>query len=390
MKIVYIAPYSPWGPDFGGRMRVRMIWQILSERHDTELMVVGDEPSAAAELSARAAEFFPAATETPAGRARRIARAMLTGRSIPAARYLWPKRERLITAKVRAARPDVVVLGDTYLAELCAPLRSRVPGVRIIADTMNVESELHAGVAAAAGSALVRFAYRALASNTEALERRALKLADQVWAASEENARSYRQRFGLGNVAVVLNAVPRREPAGDGDADIVLFVGTFAYLPNAQAAECLLQVSQELAQSGVKHRLWLVGRSPDAALQKAVAAVPHAEMFADVPEVQSYIKRCAVFAAPFLSGSGTKLKIAEALMSGKAVVTTPHGAEGLAMTPGLEFVLADPEHFVPALAALLADPTLRRRIGIAGREWALQNLTYDRVSRDMETALANL
>ncbi|HYC53515.1 MAG TPA: glycosyltransferase [Candidatus Binatia bacterium] len=388
MKIVYVAPYSPWGPDFGGRMRVRMIWQILSERHDTELIVVGDTPDVAAELSVRAAEFFPAVVETPLQRARRIARAWITGRSIPAARYLWPKRQRQITAKVRAARPDIVVLGDTYLAELCAPIRQRVPGVRIIADTMNVESELHAGVAAAATSTMTRMAYRALASNTEALERRALRLADQVWAASEQNARSYRQRFGLRDVAVVPNAVTEREAAGDGDPDLVLFIGTFAYAPNDQAAHCLLHASQELARGGVAHRLWLVGRNPHQALTRAASAMAHVEVFADVPEVQSYLKRCAVFAAPFVSGSGTKLKIAEALMAGKAVVTSWQGAEGLSMTPGLHYVLAEAEHFAPALATLLSDAGLRRRIASAGREWALEHVTYARTARDIEAAIS--
>ena len=63
-RVLYVAPYSPWGPDFGGRMRVRMIWQHLQRRYGAELIVIGDDVAVADELTRRSVRFFPARSET--------------------------------------------------------------------------------------------------------------------------------------------------------------------------------------------------------------------------------------------------------------------------------------------------------------------------------------
>ena len=42
---------------------------------------------------------------------------------------------------------------------------------------------------------------------------------------------------------------------------------------------------------------------------------------------------------PMRSGSGTRLKIFEAMAAGKAVVSTPMGAEGLPVTNGEDILL---------------------------------------------------
>ena len=52
---------------------------------------------------------------------------------------------------------------------------------------------------------------------------------------------------------------------------------------------------------------------------------------------------------PLRIGSGTRLKILEALGMGKAVVSTTVGAEGLALQDGEEIMIADePNHFADA------------------------------------------
>jgi MoaA/NifB/PqqE/SkfB family radical SAM enzyme len=52
------------------------------------------------------------------------------------------------------------------------------------------------------------------------------------------------------------------------------------------------------------------------------------------------------------------------------VVSTPVGAEGLAVEDGREIVLASPEAFVDAVLALLEDPARRERLGHAARAHA--------------------
>ena len=71
---------------------------------------------------------------------------------------------------------------------------------------------------------------------------------------------------------------------------------------------------------------------------------------------------------PLRIGSGTRLKILEALAMGKAIVSTSVGAEGLDLKDGKEIFIADePTVFAEAVTRLLTDTLLRRRIGENGR-----------------------
>jgi glycosyltransferase involved in cell wall biosynthesis len=67
-------------------------------------------------------------------------------------------------------------------------------------------------------------------------------------------------------------------------------------------------------------------------------------------------------------GGGTRLKMLEAMAAGKAVVSTTIGAEGLALTPGRDVVIADTAaEFAVAVRALLADHAQAARLGLAAR-----------------------
>jgi glycosyltransferase involved in cell wall biosynthesis len=47
---------------------------------------------------------------------------------------------------------------------------------------------------------------------------------------------------------------------------------------------------------------------------------------------------------PLRTGGGTRLKILEAMAAGVPVVSTVLGAEGLAVTPGSDILIADADH----------------------------------------------
>jgi glycosyltransferase involved in cell wall biosynthesis len=87
-----------------------------------------------------------------------------------------------------------------------------------------------------------------------------------------------------------------------------------------------------------------------------------------VPDVPPYLATAQVAIVPLLIGSGTRLKILEALSMQKAVVSTSLGCEGLAVVPGEHLVVADqPEEFAQAVVAFLKNAEMRKAFGAAGR-----------------------
>ncbi|MFI5028314.1 MAG: glycosyltransferase [Solirubrobacterales bacterium] len=166
---------------------------------------------------------------------------------------------------------------------------------------------------------------------------------------------------------------PALDPAAE-QAGTILFSGTFAHLPNRDAAR------------------WLVGeimpairaRHPQAQLRIAGSAPPRevldlagrgVEVIADPPSMEPHLRAAAVVLAPVRSGGGMRMKVLEAIARQKAVVTTALGAEGFnCFEAEAPFVLADdPEAIAGATAALLEDAERRRELGLRGRQFAIRH-----------------
>jgi glycosyltransferase involved in cell wall biosynthesis len=73
-----------------------------------------------------------------------------------------------------------------------------------------------------------------------------------------------------------------------------------------------------------------------------------------------------------------RVKVAEALAAGKAVVATSLAAEGLGARDGEHLAIAESEDAIAdALAALLADPVEREALARRARAFAIATLGWD-------------
>lgn len=389
LRIAYLAPASPRPLDNGAALRVESLRQALERTGQLLLCVLGDRPSRQGRrwLRERGARVFPPRRERPRQRAARILCAALRGDPIPAARYLSPRRVARIAAQLGRFSPQVVVLGEVYQAPLIAALRGL--GARLIVDTHDAASRVHARIAAAARSPVERAAYRLLAWNTRRIERRLLPAADQLWTVSEEDAAFYRGEVGLRDVQVVPNVLraPAAAPPLPEAPGEVAFVGSYSYWPNEDAALRLIELTTPLAARGLVARLWLVGIAPTARMRQAASAAPHVQVTGPVESVVPYLQRAQVVAAPLAAGSGVKMKVLEAMALGRPVLTTPLGAEGLAVQPGRDLEIAPLQRFAEALASLLSDSPRRAALAAAGRAWVGERFSLDAVEARVRSLL---
>ncbi len=99
------------------------------------------------------------------------------------------------------------------------------------------------------------------------------------------------------------------------------------------------------------------------------------------PTVRPAYERTAVVIAPLIASAGTNLKILEAMASGRPVVSTPQGVNGLDLTPG-DFVLVHTgEEMAGAIARLFASPEECRRLALAGRKRVEESYGWDAIAR---------
>jgi glycosyltransferase involved in cell wall biosynthesis len=166
---------------------------------------------------------------------------------------------------------------------------------------------------------------------------------------------------------------PAADPAGEVPGT-VLFAGTFAHLPNREAAIWLArEIMPAVRVRAPEATLRIVGRTPPREVLEL--AGPGVEIVADAASMEPHLEAAAVIVAPVRSGGGMRMKVLEAIARGKAVVTTGLGAEGFSsFGEELPFAVADDAAGqAEAIADLLADDGRRHALGARAREFAVRH-----------------
>ncbi len=161
---------------------------------------------------------------------------------------------------------------------------------------------------------------------------------------------------------------PSREPQDES----LIYTGGMNMFANRDAVlHFVTDVWPRIAGRRPAARFVAVGQDPPAELRAAAARDPRIEVTGFVDDIRPRVGKAAIYVVPLRVGGGTRLKVLDAMASGKALVSTAIGCEGIDATPGEHLVVADePEAFAEAVVALLADPARRAALGAAARAQA--------------------
>jgi glycosyltransferase involved in cell wall biosynthesis len=187
-------------------------------------------------------------------------------------------------------------------------------------------------------------------------------------AAVEARAPAVASRLRVNPFGLALPAVSN--PALESPRTI-LFAGTLTHTPNVDAARWLVREIMPAVRARVPDaHLRIVGSAPPREVLDLQG--PGIEVIADAPTVEPHLAAATLVIAPVHSGGGMRFKVLEALARGKAVVTTPLGAEGFVeLDPEAPLAIADgANELAAAVAALLGEEPRRRELGRRARAFA--------------------
>jgi glycosyltransferase involved in cell wall biosynthesis len=122
-------------------------------------------------------------------------------------------------------------------------------------------------------------------------------------------------------------------------------------------------------------KMTFVGTAPPKEIADAAQKDGQVKATGFVDDIRPYIDEAAVMVVPIRIGSGTRLKILDAMAMGKAIVSTSVGCEGINVNDGRDIVIADyPEDFANKTIDLLKNSNKRIALEMNAIELAK---TYD-------------
>ena len=169
-------------------------------------------------------------------------------------------------------------------------------------------------------------------------ERRYVELADHVLAVSENDRAFFLQYVDASRISVIPTGVdteyfqPSPEPE---QPDTMVFTGTMDWMPNEDGVAYFADKIFPLIRHEIPDAaFWAVGRRPPRRIQALASG--SVVVTGAVEDIRPYLGKAAVCVVPLRSGSGTRIKIFEAMAMGKAVVSTTHGRRRPSRAPWRE------------------------------------------------------
>lgn len=385
MRILILTPTLPHPPIWGFNIRVSQIVRRLAARHEITLLSYADSQEAAARraLNGICSSIVTVPDPRPAVARRRLlqARATVGSRSYHMQRFHSPQMQSELTRALVDFRPDVVQVESSAMAIF------DFGGFPVVLDEHNLEYELLRRSNAVEQSPMRRvFA----AFESRKVEREEIAL----WRSAAGCAVTSRREEQVVNAtvpdlptAVVPNGVDldyfRPLSAAIKPGGLV-FTGLMTYRPNADGASHFVRAMFPAVQeSNPGATFTAVGWGlPDDLRPLLGDRVFHTGR---VEDVRPYLAEAAVVVVPLRIGSGTRLKVLEALAMSKAVVSTSVGCEGLDVKDGEHLLIADePAAFSAAVNRLLRDPAGAARLGQRGRALVESRYGWEQSVRSLE------
>jgi glycosyltransferase involved in cell wall biosynthesis len=391
MKILFICPYLPYPLISGGHTRVFNVLRRLSASHQISLLAYNREP-VSREQESELKKYCANLTTIPRPPVLspgNLAAYLTTGK--PFMHVINGRNQTLVQAIDREAtgwQPDLIHVEHYHMADCL--LRSQASSLypKVIGE-QGVEYLILERLARITKNPIKKAAALMEAKRIKPFEIGICNRFDGCIEVSREDKEIIEQAGVKTKVHVAINGVDTgyfSSAPKSATEPAVVFVGTFKFFGNQDAVKWMLsEIWPRIKARQPQTIFYIVGNQPPAWLRQIND--PGIKVTGWVPNLSEFMQKSRVVVAPLRMGSGTKLKILEAMSMGKPVVTTSIGAEGIGAVDGRDLLVRDdPRQFAEAVSDCLKDPELAGRLGANALQLIRENFSWEKSAGQLNRA----
>ena len=186
--------------------------------------------------------------------------------------------------------------------------------------------------------------------------------------------------------------IPPYSPKNYHESRNILFCGSMDYQPNQEGLIWfIMNIFQIILFEIPDVKLYIVGKGNPGTELARILKHPSIVNVGMVDKVDMYYSKATVAIIPLLSGSGTRLKLLEAMAHRVPVVSTSVGAEGISWEDGKSILIAnDAKLFAKKVSNLLNNSYLAESISASALALTKSKYDWNIIGRKMASYLKEL
>lgn len=392
MKVLILMPYTPVPANFGGAMRIYYLLKSLAGNHKVTVLAFGN-PGRANLMEEEFGYLVDDIHIVPEPWSRKYKRfgqvySIFSSQSYSNICCYSDKMQEKIDELLSDREYDVV-----HCEFPCMEQYDFKNGVKKVLDAHNVEYENFRRMWKKCRSPIKKWYYKKEYEKVYLEEIRALSNQDLILATSKNDIEIIKRDVNDKPARAVPNGVDTsffRPKGSDPEPYSIVFTGMMGYTPNSDGMLWFLdEIFPIVLEKIPQAKVYIVGNRPPESLKKRQSDNVIVTGFVD--DVRPYVWKSNVFVVPLRMGSGTRLKVVEALAMKKPVVSTTIGCEGINVEHDRSILIEDsPEKFASYVVELLKNKKLRDRLTEEGYELVTSEYDWSVVGEKMLEAYESL
>jgi glycosyltransferase involved in cell wall biosynthesis len=311
-------------------------------------------------------------------------------------RYKWIKKRLISVANgsflkyypvlkrvLKSKQFDIVIIENLFTVNAVKTIRKHAGKTFIIYDAHNVDTHLSKG--------------SQHATQIRKTESELYKTVDAIFACSEKDKCDFlKMNKNRLPVTVIPNGIMIGEICNQqivSEApEFILFCGSLWSTPNSEGLLWFYnKIWARVKQLFPELKLLIVGSGQLPEGFESLLSDSSLVFTGSVNDVKPFYEKAAIAIVPLLQGSGTRLKILEAMSFGLPVVSTAKGAEGIDYTDNRDILIASDEiEFAEKIIMLLSNKCTRVVMSKAGRALVEERYDWNIIGKSMSNFINSI